>query len=121
MVCCHFSVFVSSALAVRLEAPTFVLLAANLAQQHATQLLPPINVFRVVPLYEAVKVALSLLVRRAVQLRFSRTVPQGPTFLVDDIVAIGFDRENGPELCQRLRHGDRLRRGRRQCWRLVRD
>jgi hypothetical protein len=83
-----------------------VLLAPNLAQQHAAQLLPPINVLRVVFLYEAVEVALSLLVGSAVELCFGRSIPQRPAFLADDVVAVRLHGEDGPELGQRLRHGD---------------
>jgi hypothetical protein len=82
-----------------------VLLAANLAQQHAAQLLPPVNVLGIVLLNQAVKVALSLVIRRAVQLRLSRSIPQRPALLVYYIMAVGPDGKDGPELGQWLRHG----------------
>jgi hypothetical protein len=65
-----------------------VLLATNLAQQHAAQLLPPVDVLGVVLLYQAIKVALSLLVGRAVQLLLRRPIPHHTALLVHDIVAV---------------------------------
>jgi hypothetical protein len=90
------------------DAPTFVLFATNLAQQHPTQLLAPVDMFRVVLLDQAVKVALSLVVWRAIELRFGGSVPQRAAFLADNVVAVRFDGEDRPEARQWLCHGDRL-------------
>lgn len=82
-----------------------MLLAPNFAQQHATQLLPPVQVLGVVLLNQAIVVALALFVGRAVQLLLRRSIAQNAAFLVDDIVAVRLDGEDGPEARHRLRHG----------------
>lgn len=89
-----------------------MLLAANLAQQHPAQLLPPVDVLRVVLLDHAVVVALALRVGRPVELLLGGPVALHIAFLIDHIEAIGFRREDGEEGRQRLRHGGRRVRGR---------
>lgn len=104
MHCCHLSVVAS-----RQRLPhmvggaflTFVLFAAKLAQQHAAQLLPPVNVFGIVFLYQPVKVALSLVIRVLVELLFRGPVAQRPVSLGDNPLPVGSGGEDGPE----LRHG----------------
>lgn len=78
-------------------APALLRLAANLTQQHAAQLLAPVNVFGVVLLNQAVKVALALLVWRAVELLLGRAISHHAALLVDDIVAVRLDGEDGVE------------------------
>lgn len=82
----------------------FVLLAPNLAQQHAAQLLAPVDMLRVVLLDQAVVVALALLVGRAVELRFGRAIPNRLALVGDDGFAVGALGEYGPEQSKRLAH-----------------
>lgn len=79
----------------------FVLFATNLAQQHAAQLLAPINVLGVVLFDEPIKVALALFVGLLVELLFGGPISDGLVFLIDDALAVGFGCEDGPK----LRHG----------------
>lgn len=78
-----------------------VLLAANLAQQHAAQLLAPVDVLGVVLFNQAVEVALALVVGRLVELLLRGPIAQDAALLVDHVLAVGFAGEDGPE----LRHG----------------
>jgi hypothetical protein len=75
MHCCHRSVTCQSAV---VNAPrschTLVLLAANLAQEHATQFLAPVLMFWVFFFYEAVEVALALVVGRRIELFLGRAI-----------------------------------------------
>jgi hypothetical protein len=65
-----------------------LLLAAHLAQKHATQLLAPVLVLRVVLVYEAVEVALALVVGRRVELLLGWAVSQRTAFEVDNVLPI---------------------------------
>lgn len=86
---------------------TFVLLAANLAQQHAAQLLAPVGVLGVVLFYQAVVVALALGVGRAVELLLRGPIAHHGALLVDHVEAVRFGREDGVEGRHGLRHGGR--------------
>ena len=110
MHCCHLSANSQpcTANARHGRRPTFVLLAANLAQEHAPQLLAPVLVLGIVLLDQAVEVALALLVGRHVELLFGRAVPYGPPFDVDDMLPVRLGCEYGPEWRHGLlRHGER--------------
>ena len=89
------------------ESLTFVLLATNLSQQHAAQLLPPVDVLRVVLLDQAVVVALALGVRRLVELFLRGPISHYRALLVDDVEAVRLGSEDGVEGRQGLRHGGR--------------
>ena len=81
---------------------TVVLFAANLAQKHAAQLLPPVEVFWVVLFDQAIVVALSLIVGFVVELLLGRAIAQNAPFEVDDVLAVRLASEDGPELGQGL-------------------
>ncbi len=113
MHCCHLSVQsanIKQSLRARL---TFVLLAPNFAQQHTTQLLPPVYMLGLVSLDQAVEIALSLGVWGSVELLFRGAIPHHRTFLVDDVVTVRLGGEDGVEGRQRLRHG--VRQLRKHC------
>lgn len=84
-----------------------MLLAADLAQQHAAELLAPVDVLGLVLLDQAVVVALALLVGRAVELLLGGPVPEHGALLVDDILPVRLAREDGQELGEWLGHGRR--------------
>ena len=75
MHCCHLSVVCQSAV---VNAPrtllTLALLPTDLAQKHTTQFFAPILMFGVILVYEAVEVALALVVGRRVELFLGRAI-----------------------------------------------
>ena len=76
---------------------TFILLAANLAQEHAPQLLTPILVLGVVLFDQAVEVALALVIGRRVKLLFGRSISEGSAFEVNNVLTVGFGGKDRPK------------------------
>lgn len=111
MHCCHLSGPVSVARHIISSniSLTFVLLAAELAQQHAAQLLPPVDMLRVVLLDHAVVVALALGVGRPVELVLRGAIPQRLSLVAHHVEAVGFAGKNRVKGRQGLCHcGQRL-------------
>lgn len=97
--------------------------AAHLAQQHAAELLAPVEVLGVVLLELAVVVALAVVVGLVVELLLRGPVAEHAALEVDDMLPVRLACEDGPEAGQGLLcHGARrlrvLLRSTREIWRM---